>query len=208
MTHYETLGVAPNATDREIEKAYRRLASKHHPDRKGGDEAKFKEVRGAYEVLIDPEARDKYDKLLATQERPIESYAVEALVSMFTQYVAKGGEENPIDTIASIIGKEKLEDEGKITSKRGLIKSIEIKRRRVKKKTRGIDLYAAVCNEGVKFATEEIVKLERKIEIHNKALEILSDYDFVVDVEEYVATKIRSLSNISFGRAVMGDLST
>jgi curved DNA-binding protein len=51
MTPYQTLGLAPDATEEEIKKAYKRLAMKHHPDR-GGDEAKFKEVKEAYEILM------------------------------------------------------------------------------------------------------------------------------------------------------------
>jgi DnaJ family protein A protein 2 len=58
---YETLGVDKDATDKEIKTAYRKLAVKHHPD-KGGDEAKFKEVNAAYEILSDKEKRAKYDK--------------------------------------------------------------------------------------------------------------------------------------------------
>lgn len=58
--HYQTLGVSRTATADEIKKAYKKLASKHHPD-KGGDEAKFKEVQIAYDVLSDPQQRQQYD---------------------------------------------------------------------------------------------------------------------------------------------------
>lgn len=58
---YETLGVEKTADDKTIKKAYRKLAVKHHPD-KGGDEAKFKEISAAYEILSDKEKRSKYDK--------------------------------------------------------------------------------------------------------------------------------------------------
>lgn len=60
MDHYSTLGVAKTATPDEIKKAYRKLASQHHPD-KGGDKAKFQEVQAAYETLSDTTKRQQYD---------------------------------------------------------------------------------------------------------------------------------------------------
>lgn len=58
---YKTLGVARDATDEEIKKAYRRLAAKHHPDKEGGSTAKFQEIQGAYETLTDPQKRQQHD---------------------------------------------------------------------------------------------------------------------------------------------------
>lgn len=59
-THYETLGLNKNASPDEIKKAYRKLASKHHPD-KGGDTAMFQKVEEAYRILSDPQKRAEYD---------------------------------------------------------------------------------------------------------------------------------------------------
>jgi DnaJ-class molecular chaperone len=58
--HYSTLGVAETATEEEIKKAYRKLASQHHPD-KGGDTEKFKSIQTAYDVIGNKEKRERYD---------------------------------------------------------------------------------------------------------------------------------------------------
>lgn len=61
MDYYQILGVGRDANPDEIKKAYRKLASIHHPD-KGGDTAKFQQIQQAYDILSDPQKRQQHDQ--------------------------------------------------------------------------------------------------------------------------------------------------
>ncbi len=59
--YYQILGIEKSASEDEVKKAFRKLAQKYHPDKKGGDEKKFKEASEAYAVLSDKKKRAEYD---------------------------------------------------------------------------------------------------------------------------------------------------
>ena len=70
--YYQILGVPRNADEKEIKRAFRKLAQQYHPDKNPGDktaEAKFKEINEAYTVLSDAEKRSKYDRFGAQWEQ-------------------------------------------------------------------------------------------------------------------------------------------
>ena len=96
--YYEVLGVDRKASEEDIKRAYRKLAMKHHPDRnqddKGDSEAKFKECAEAYEVLSEPEKRQRYDQYGPEGVRGQHDFShmnVEDIFSMFNLDELFGG---------------------------------------------------------------------------------------------------------------------
>ena len=61
--YYQTLGVSSTATDKELTRAYRKLAKQYHPDANPAAEDKFKEISAAYDVLGDAAKRKEYDEV-------------------------------------------------------------------------------------------------------------------------------------------------
>lgn len=82
MDHYATLGVARNATTEEIKRAYRRLASQHHPD-KGGDTKRFQQIEEAYRVLSDSSQRARYDNPRPHMHQPGPGFDFDEIFNMF-----------------------------------------------------------------------------------------------------------------------------
>lgn len=89
---YRLLGVEKSASDRELKQAYKKQAMKHHPDR-GGDEATFKEISRAYEVLSKPETRQIYD-----------TYGEQGLEGMQNQGGHGGAGVDPFDIFSQVFG--------------------------------------------------------------------------------------------------------
>ena len=62
VDHYEVLQVSPNAEPETIQRVYRLLAQRYHPDnRESGDAERFRQIHNSYTILIDPDLRTKYD---------------------------------------------------------------------------------------------------------------------------------------------------
>jgi molecular chaperone DnaJ len=68
-SYYDILGVSKESSAEEVKKAYRKLAQEHHPDKHGGDDARFKKINEAYQTLSDPQKRQAYDQFGAQYDQ-------------------------------------------------------------------------------------------------------------------------------------------
>jgi molecular chaperone DnaJ len=83
--YYEILGVPKTATQKEIKKAYRELAKKHHPD-KGGDAEEFKKISEAFSILSDDNKRKRYDAFGDESTQSNTKYTNEDLKNMYADF--------------------------------------------------------------------------------------------------------------------------
>jgi molecular chaperone DnaJ len=99
---YELLGVAKNANEDELKKAYRKLAIQYHPDKNPGDKAaeeKFKEIAEAYSILSDPQKRARYDQYGHAGLGGNGGFNSQSMEDIFSQFNDIFGDSNPFDTI-------------------------------------------------------------------------------------------------------------
>ncbi len=104
--YYSLLGVKRDASEKDIKRAYRRLARKHHPDVNPGEksaEAKFKEINEAYEVLSDKEKRQKYDQYGDQWQHA-------------DQFAKAGGQQSPFGGFSQSAGQSFSFEEGDLDS--------------------------------------------------------------------------------------------
>jgi DnaJ-class molecular chaperone len=136
MELYKVLGVEPQASTKEIKKAYREKCKVHHPD-KGGDEDTFKEISEAYRILSDPELKEMYDNGGDLAEIKQESNnLMSRIFSIFQECLDSHGFVPDHSDLFKIMREKcnelELKMEGDIETQEGEIKNLESIRERLK----------------------------------------------------------------------------
>ena len=119
---YEILGLSRNASDSDIKKAYKKLALKYHPDRQGGKsdaekkeaEEKFKEVSWAYDILSNPEKKQRYDQFGITDDQQQMSGAGFDPSEIFKHFMGGmfGDDDNDDDPFSNFFGHRRQQSRG------------------------------------------------------------------------------------------------
>ena len=189
---YDTLGVAVDATKAEIKKAFKRKASKAHPDRDGGDKETFQALQRAYAVLSDDRSRQKYDTdgeeggehVLTPRES-----AYQNLAMLFTGIINENMDcIETIDIIASIEANVKKNRMGpkavikKMEKRLAKINKATAKLKRKQKKHKdGPDLFEHVLGMQQQDAQRHIAAANEQMEMMDIMLEVAHEYEYDFD---------------------------
>lgn len=189
MDLYEILSVARDADPATIKKAYRKLASTHHPDN-GGDPERMAQVNVAYETLSDPKKRERYDRTGEIGNGPsIQTEAENMICSAFDGAIEHCDDyTDAVQVIVDTLGAKSVDVKKAIKVGERHIKNIEAKRARVRKKSGGTDLYERVISHKLRVAQQKKAQDEHHLLVVQAGQKIIADYECQVksrnDVEQ------------------------
>lgn len=132
---YDVLGVARDATPDELKKAWRRKAKEAHPDREGGSTERMAEVNEAYDMLVDPVKRIRYDQTGESRFNA-EQLARDTLGSLFDKYIEQARDD---EDVVKAVALELRNIQRAIDSERAGLSKREAKLERRKKRVRVMD---------------------------------------------------------------------
>lgn len=198
---YDRLGIPPSATALQIKKAYRELSLFYHPDnQRTGDERMFEAIKEAYDILINPQTRAKYDEdgMIEKQrlDDPIEVEAREqcgVILSRIIQEEQDPDFSNILDKLKHVwAAQEKSFDQRRheLDKQERVIKSIRkrLKRKKAEKQKRSAILLM-MLDHHIKQVSLGRERLAHDRAVFAKVVEIFAEYDYKVDMRNPFETE-------------------
>lgn len=180
MSHYDTLGVAKDASPEDIKAAYRRLAQRYHPDKNHGEAAAgaaamFLDVQKAYEVLSDPERRAQYDATGSdARQQTLAEEAKAMLLTMFDRALAADGD--AVANVAAQLREAKSTMHAERADLQRAVAKFEKRSGRIKVKA-GENLAQMLLDQAIKTRRERIAVLDRGLLVQAEAVRTLENYE-------------------------------
>lgn len=175
MTHYEVLGIKPDASAAQIRGAFRKLAAAHHPDREQGCSVTMSAVNAAYETLSNAEKREHYDRTgTELPLHPIEHQAREYLLSIMDQCIKSKDIINPLQTMHNSI----RNDLQLLAHQREMcaLALRNIERLKQKISSQGANIFSGLFDQRSVEVQKNLDHLAEQEKMLNKAKEILAFY--------------------------------
>lgn len=184
MDLYETLEVPKTASKAEIRRAYKRKASKAHPD-KGGTKESFQMVSHAHAVLTDDKRREKYDAG-GGDEQPLDRNAalMSELVGAFMHVIENASDPTRIDVVAEVKRKidyriAQAQDKRKQTARH--LNKISRAQKRIKRKGKGENFFANALAKIASDGERNIREIDAQVEDLEAMYVLIAQYSYEVD---------------------------
>ena len=171
-SHYDTLGIKPDATAADVKKAYRRRASKAHPD-KGGKPEEMAEVNKAYAVLADPAARHRYDSG-DSEGDTIEKRARDGLMALFRKALER--DDNAVKEVRRLVMVHAAQIQDARSSAQRQIDRLKRKRGRIKAKEGVTNMVHLLIDQQIDSLERQIAAAEDEALVNACAAKMLEDY--------------------------------
>ena len=187
---YETLGVGKDASQEQIQKAYRKRSKTAHPDG-GGSEAEFAQVAKAKNVLLNPHHRAEYDRTGRTEFNP--SDTDHQLMSIITQTLA-AVIAGPVDvdrmSPLQIMNQHFIQERTKMRQSQDNLNRMKTRmetviRRATPKKGKGEEpkiLLVEVAKATIRAYEADLASLEEKLSLMERAIEVVTGHDYQVEI--------------------------
>lgn len=181
MSHYDTLGIKPDATPEQIKRAWRKKSREHHPD-KGGTAEAMQEVNRAYECLSDPERRATYDRTGEDVTGPsLDDVVRNEVIGLFAAVADSTAESGLLAAARRMVSSRKSHFEMDQLATRQTQRWLEKKRGKIRIRTKASDLYAEVINSKLSEVQAKLDLLAKQIEVCIAIDRYLDDYESVDD---------------------------
>lgn len=184
MTHYEILGVPRDVDAATLKRRYRQLAKEHHTDREGGDDETMAEINVAYEVLSDPVRRARYDETGDDKAANIKSKGLQLLCGKILEWLHSAMMGDMMTQVISRLEQERHGARMKYAEGEQLIAKYEKALKRVKYKGSGTDLMHLILTSRIEEVSRMMRQVRENQEILDAAVEMSSDYEYEIDLEE------------------------
>lgn len=192
MSLYDDLGVAKDASAENIKRAYRRAANKTHPDRAGGSVVLFQKIQKAHDILMDAEARKRYDEFGTTDKIPdLRGMAMEQLCKVFIQLVIQFGDviehTDLVMKAREAINTGLMEGQKQLALHPKVVRQLEAALKRLKKKKKGNDFVRNALNMTLVQTRANLANLEAQIQLGKEMLLLLEDYTYEYSTDNPLA---------------------